>query len=292
MDIYRDYHSPPDSGNSNADLPLNATEIHFAERADTYIDVNWKPADTWAQADGSDPAINAKIAKAADSIKRVAPHKIFLTVWWEPQQDVSPGTTTACSGQTRLKGAAGSPAQYIAMWQNVENIFRAQGVSNVVWVMNYQGAPNYYCLITPLWPGNNLIDWVIYDSYDHDDTAGTTWDNTVGRVYSQLTQDSSPSVNFDSKPWGLGEFGTCKNKNPANTQQYFLDGQSALTANKYPKLKMYIVYANTGNNSGYGCLTNYDANPTAPGSNSGAYDSTKQTDFNRLARSILGQQTP
>jgi hypothetical protein len=52
LDIFRDFHSAPGS-NSLGDLPLNGNELQLARRPGTYIDVNWKPAPTFALADGS-----------------------------------------------------------------------------------------------------------------------------------------------------------------------------------------------------------------------------------------------
>jgi chitodextrinase len=274
LDIFHDYH-PPGS------LPLNSTEIHFADRANTYIYVNWKPAGNWADADGGDASVNADILKAANSIKSV-PHKIFLTVWHEPENDVSPGTST-CPG---LKGSAGSPAQYIAMWKNVETIFNNDHVTNVVWVMNYMGYKPWDCLVPQLWPGNGLVDWVTFDTYGTN--AQPNWDNTVGRFYDVLQGDNTSTDNFDSKPWGVAEFGTCSMTNEDQVYQYFADAKTALDDNTYSRLKMYMLYDDTGNNAGPGCLTNSTI--------TGAYDGTKQADFNKFANDPIftdsGSTTP
>jgi hypothetical protein len=252
LDIYRDYHSASANGDL-ATLPLDPTELSIAKQPGTYLDVNWMPAEQWAQADGGDASVNAVIKKVADNIKAIAPHKIFLTISFEPQNDVSGGTN--CPG---LVGNSGTPAQYRQMWQNVEKIFKAQGTDNVIWAIDYQGDPTFDCLVPQLWPGNNLIDWVLYDSYDHDTKLGSTWSNTVGRFYQFLSQTSSPSVDFDAKPWGLGEFNTCKNKSSANTVQYFQQAKQAIDANTYPNLKMYLIFSATGSgHSSKGCLPDY-----------------------------------
>jgi len=280
LDVFRSYHSAPGS-NALGDLPLNADERHLARRPGTYIDVNWKPAATFAQADGGNAAVNREIDHVAASIKSIAPHKIFMTIWWEPQNDV----TSDPGGNCYLNPAAtgGTPAQYIAMWRNVESRFRAAGVTNVVWAMDYQAPANgrYDCLVPRLWPGNDLVDWVIYDTYSRNGYA--TWDNTVGRFYHVLAGDSSPSVNFDSKPWGLGEFGTCSNTNTAAANDFYLQAKSALEANTYPRLKMYLAYADTGGpRAGPGCLSNYNSY--------GQPDSTKQANFKQFAQAVLAHR--
>ncbi|HVA96433.1 MAG TPA: hypothetical protein VND99_02150 [Candidatus Acidoferrales bacterium] len=264
LDIYHDY----DSATRNAN-PLNSDEIHFAQRPNTYIYVNWEPAATWAEAGGGNAATNAVIDKAAVSVKSIAPHKIFMTIWHEPENDVSPGTSN-CPG---LKGTAGSPAQYRAMWQNVESRFKADGVTNVVWVMNYMGYYVYDCLIPQMWPGNNLVDWVAYDVYGTNNNI--LWADSVGRMYTVLKNDQSSTTDFASKPWALAEFGTCKMTNEQSVYQYFQSAKAAIEANTYPKLKMYMIYADTGNNAGPGCLTNTTI--------TGASDPTRQTYFNQFA---------
>lgn len=281
LDIFRFYHNPS-AGGSNGDLPLNSTEIYFAKRPNTYIQVNWKPASTWAAASGGNATINAQIKQAADNIKAVAPHKIFLTIWHEPENDVSAfdnsAEQSACQSDSNfkgLKGSAGTPDQYKAMWQNVENIFKQQGVTNVVWAMNYMSYPPFYCLVPQLWPGNQSVDWVLYDTYGH--SKGYT--DTAGAFYKVLQQDSSSSVDLNSKPWGLGEFNDCTPKEPQDTITYFNDAEAAFKANTYPRLKMYLVYADTGNNAGPGCLTNYNAN--------GQPYPAKQAAFNQLAQAVL-----
>ena len=280
LDIFRDYHSPPGS-NRLGDLPLNGNEKKLASRPGTYIDVNWKPAATFAQADGGNAVVNRHIDHVAASIKSIAPHKVFMTIWWEPQNDVTSDPGSGCYLNPGATG--GTPAQYIAMWRNEESRFRAAGVTNVIWAMDYQAPPTglYDCLVPRLWPGNNLVDWVIYDTYSRNGHA--TWDNTVGRFYHVLASDSSPSVNFDSKPWGLGEFGTCSNPNTAAANDFYLQAKSALEANTYPKLKMYLAYADTGGpKAGPGCLSNYN--------NYGQPDTAKQANFNQFAHAVLARQ--
>lgn len=119
MDIYRDYHSSLTAHNSNSTLPFDPNtpagkvEIQLSNRSNTYVDINWNPTDTWQQSfpvsQGGDPATNANIVKTAQNIKSVAPQKVFLSLWHEPQLNVSTGTN--CPIPTRTSAVAGSPAQ-------------------------------------------------------------------------------------------------------------------------------------------------------------------------------------
>jgi hypothetical protein len=95
-----------------------------------------------------------------------------------------------------------------------------------------------------------------------------------------LSSDSSPSVDFDAKPWGLGEFSTCSNANTSAANDFYLQAKSAFQADTYPRLKMYLVYADSGGpKAGPGCLSNYN--------NYGQQDSVKQANFNQFAHAVL-----
>lgn len=287
LDIFRFYHKPGNLPLAQNDQTGKA-ENYFVNRANTYIQVNWKPATTWAAAGGSDATVNAQIKQAAMNIAAVAPHKVLLTIWHEPENDVSAfdnsAEQTVCKSDPNfkgLKGSAGTPNQYKAMWQNVQNIFenvfqQEHVANNVVWAMDYMSYPPFYCLIPYLWPGNQAVNWVLYDTYANGNKG---FADTAGAFYNVLQQDSSPSVDLNSKPWGLGEFNDCNPKNPQDAVTYFQDAEAAFKANTYPRLKMYLVYADTGNNAGPGCLTNYDAN--------GQPFPAKQAAFNQLAQAVL-----
>jgi len=290
LDIFRFYHRPSGS-NDQGDLPLDPqtatgkAELHFVESSTTYIDVNWKPASTWAEADGGNQTVNAEIIQVAKNIKAVAPHKIFLTVWHEPQNDVSAfdnsAEQNACQSDPNfngLKGSAGTPGDYTKMWHNVQTIFNQQGVTNVVWAMNYMSYISFNCLIPYLWPGNQSVDWVLYDTYAR---GNKTYAESSGAFYSVLQKDSSMSVDLNSKPWGLGEFNDCNPPVPQDAITYFNDVRTAFQANTYPKLKMYLVFADIGPQGKSGCLTNYN--------DQGQPFPAKQAAFNQLAKAVLNK---
>src|SRR4051812_46897587 len=124
LDVVHSYHPP---GN----LPLTADELYFVNRPDTLLFVNWKPAARWAAAAGGNAAVDAQIDLVADRIAAVAPHRIFLTLHHEPENDVSSGSCT----KNATGAGAGSPADYRNMWRNVRERFDARGATNVVWAV-------------------------------------------------------------------------------------------------------------------------------------------------------------
>jgi chitodextrinase len=223
---------------------IGSWEKTMINRAGTYLQLNWKPTETtWAAADGRDATVNANIDLMANSVKSVAPKKVFLTVFHEPENDVTAGTGgTGCSPSN---GSYGSPADYRAMWQNVRNRFDALGVSNVVWSMNYMGYVSYDCYVPQLWPGNHLVDWVTWDPYD----GGTaTYASSVSRFYNRLLSTSDATHDYNSKPWGLAEFGYWNqngDSTPAEAVKYWQQAQASVETNQFPRLKMYSVFDST-----------------------------------------------
>ena len=256
LDIFHDYHPP---GND----PLNSDETHFGSLPNGYDYINWKPAGTWAAADGGNATVNASIKKAADSIKSLGSHKVFLTVWHEPENDVSgfdnSAEAAACKSSPyfkALKGSAGTPDQYVAMWQNVRTIFNKEGVSNVVWVINYMNYKPWECLVPQLYPGNSLVDWVNFEAYAD---SGDDFQSKISDMYSLLEKDNTATDNFESKPWGIGEFGDCADS-PAVAATRFQGLKTALDQNMFPRIKMYLAFDSADGPGGTsGCLVDRSA---------------------------------
>jgi hypothetical protein len=224
---------------------LSAGDVAAAQTPNKLLLVNWKPTNTWADGDGSDAGVNAQIDAMANSVKALGNTKIFLTIFHEPENDVSGGATGCPS--TVYKGSAGTPADYRAMWANVEARFAALNVTNVVWTMNYMGYGGWQCMVDDLWPGNSLVDWILWDPYSSDNL---TYSQTVKTFYNELTTMSDASHNYLSKPWGLGEFGD-RSTSTANQDQFFSTVAQSLNSNEYPKLKLLTLFDAQGNTGDY-----------------------------------------
>jgi hypothetical protein len=236
---------------------LSGPDVTMAERSGTFLLLNWKPSWTWGPAGGSDASVNAGIDAMAKSIKSLGNHKIMLSVYHEPENDVSGGASGCAS--SAYKGNSGTPAQYRAMWANVENRFNALGVTNVVWSMNYMGFGNWNCMVDDLWPGNSLVDWVLWDPYGRD---GGTFSGSVGSFYNSLTAMSDSTHNYLSKPWGLGEFATNAHLE-SDRKAYYSNMKSTLDSNLFPKLKLLEVWDTfAGPGSDYRVAYTYDDKPS------------------------------
>lgn len=231
---------------------LSDWDMQVAKTPGAILQLNWKPAYTWADAAGSNPAVNAQIDAMANSIKALGSSKIFLTIFHEPENDVSGGASN-CPGMT-YRGTAGTPADYRAMWANVESRFAADGVSNVVWDMNYMNYVGWDCLVNDLWPGNALVDWVFFESYS---PSGSTFAQQTGRFYNLLANHSDPAHDYLSKPWGVGEFGT-RATSGSEQLAYYAGIKQALDTNQFPRLKLLSAFDAIGPAGDYRIA--YDAN--------------------------------
>ncbi|MBI5090226.1 MAG: hypothetical protein HZB15_15565, partial [Actinobacteria bacterium] len=247
------YHSP-------GTRPLNAVDRFYIRRANTIAMLNWKPAVHWSDAGGSDPVVNAEIDATADDIKSLGATKVLLTLFHEPEDDVSGGA----DGCSTYKGSAGTPADYRAMWRNVRERFADRGVTNAIFVMNYMGASQWDCMVDDLWPGDDLVDWVMWDPY----SESTPWSETIGRFYAFLERSTDADHHYTSKPWGLGEWGVWRGASQQFTYDFYDDARASIAANEFPRLQLYSVF---------------DHGATAPGTARIGYDARDVWDPTEVA---------
>lgn len=219
-------------------VTLSADERAVVARG-SILYLNWKPTNTWAEGGGRSATVNAQIDTLAAQIRSLGSAKVMLAIYGEPERFTSVGSS-ACPG---LKGSAGSPAEYRAMWANVQARFAAAGTTNVVWVMNYLGYVGWDCLFPELWPGNDRVDWVMWDPYVG---PGQRWDAEIGYFYRALEAKADAAHAYTSKPWGLAEYGSWRNAPQAEAYRMYDDARAALDAGRYPRLKLYEVYDTIG----------------------------------------------
>jgi hypothetical protein len=60
------------------------------------------------------------------------------------------------------------PAEFVAAWRYIVDVFRAQGADNVTWLWTinvYADAASQVANPAPWWPGDNYVDWVGLDGH-------------------------------------------------------------------------------------------------------------------------------
>ncbi len=160
---------------------------------------------------------DAKIIKRAQAIKAFG-SPIFLRWFWEMNlSDTNNAPRTQCySPTTDLPDGYFSPLQYIKAWNHIRAVFKAQGVTNVVWlwcVANAHGGPAQY------YPGDSAVDWVGMDDYDTNDVS---LQSTFFIQAEELSQ-------FQEKPFMVTETGA-----HASAQTLFLTGAANELQADYP----------------------------------------------------------
>ncbi len=225
LDIVHSYHPA-------GHLPLDPDEKDFIDKGRILL-VNWKPSDHWADAAGAsmggDPSIDHDIDTVAASMRSVAPHQVMLVIFHEPENDLS-----------KNGGSAGDASDYLAMWHNVRARFDAAGVDNVIWCWDTQLYSALIDDVISLYPGDDLVDWVMWDPYSF--AGKTSYVDTVSYGYQWLTDNSAPGHRFTSKPWGLAEWGVFDPGAPGGMfeQQYYTDAASSFAT--FPLLEAYVIF--------------------------------------------------
>jgi len=104
---------------------------------------------TWAAvAAGAYDAALTRAASGLASLRR----PVFVTFDHEPDQPA--------------KAVQGTPAEFIAAWRHVHDVFAEAGASNVVWVWVVTGWAGSANTALRMWPGNAYVDWIGWEAYD------------------------------------------------------------------------------------------------------------------------------
>lgn len=231
-DVLRIYHTP------GSWTSLSSEESSYLNAGQKLLE-SVKPSSQWSNAvgvaNGGSATVDSQMASLALSIAGVKPHQIMLIVWHEPENDV---------------GSAGTTTQYVEMWRNVENIFHANGATNVIWCWDIQNltpqesssSAAYRALLPSLWPGNTNVDWVMWDPY----CSSESITDDVANGYSWLMTNSTATNDWADKPFGLAEWGVGINSYyPTVAQQTNGINQMSNALNVYnmfPKLKLVEYY--------------------------------------------------
>lgn len=214
--------------------------------------LSWKPGsdsqEQWSNSAGTQSEHCADLAicqivddnlrELADSIAAIKPRQILLTIWHEPENNVD---GHVCSGEA----CKGTEQEYVAMWHNVRAIFDAQGADNVTWVWTVTGYSGHFALLPDLWPGNERVDWLMWDPY----LAGTGDTDIVSKIetgYQYFLENSDAAHDYSSKPWGLAEWGTGLEPNMSSPEEQamaFAQLETALNQDEaFPRLKIFAYF--------------------------------------------------
>ncbi|HEX3628050.1 MAG TPA: hypothetical protein VH280_21780 [Verrucomicrobiae bacterium] len=231
-DVIRIYHTP---GSWTA---LTTAEKNYLKAGRRLLE-SVKPSSKWSNAvgvaNGGSVTVDSQMTSLAQSVASIKPAKIMLIVWHEPENDV---------------GTAGTTNEYVEMWHNVQNIFRANGATNVIWCWDIQNTAPRECscsaseraLLPFMWPGNTNVDWVMWDPY----CSSESITDDIANAYNWMLANSTAAHNWASKPFGVAEWGVGINSYyPTVAQQTNGMNQMSDAFNKYdmfPQIKLVEYY--------------------------------------------------
>jgi hypothetical protein len=129
------------------------------------------------------------------------------------------------------------PAQYVAAWRHVHDIFTAAGASNVTWVwcpnvINSETVP-----LDQLYPGDRYVDWVGLDGYNWGTDYGNRW-QSFPEVFS--ASYAALRLLAPTKPIMIAEIGS--QENGGDKAQWIRETMNAQLLAKYPAIKALIWF--------------------------------------------------
>jgi len=89
-----------------------------------------------------------------------------------------------------VKRVGSTPADFVAAWQRFHKVVRAQGATNVIWVLSFNTSNANSTPYKELYPGDDYVDWVAIDGYNWG--VGFSWsgwasfDGVFRKSYEEL----------------------------------------------------------------------------------------------------------
>jgi hypothetical protein len=205
----------------------NAQEIAMSQRSGkqrSLLFYNWKPNPNMNWRQIADGGADSEIQAVANGLKKYN-HKLFLTIWHEPENDAG--------------GAGRTPADYVAMYRYTVTKLRSLGVTNVVFVMNYMGFFGWADMFDGLYPGDDVVDWIAYDPY------GLSGHNDFGMFLDTKKQGFEGFYTWATnkapgKPIMLAEWGFNLPETP--NAPAILDGAVPIMQSRFPAVKALVYW--------------------------------------------------
>ncbi|GAA4906466.1 hypothetical protein LX16_3351 [Stackebrandtia albiflava] len=233
--IYHGYHR------GRGEVFPTAAEIALASDPEhpRVLFLNWKPAGaSWAEIAAGDPATDEYLDELAAHIAENFDRPMFFTVHHEPEDDVRD-----------REGSGYTADDYAAMYRHVVERLRAGGADRLVTVMVYMAYLKWTDMPwhSRLYPGDDVVDWVGWDTYGYSDPGHGHGDfaELVNRV-----SDADPdwpgfynwaATTYPDKPLMIAEWGVWYSEdNPLHQAAVFEDAIAQMS--HFPRLKAMVYF--------------------------------------------------
>lgn len=167
-------------------------------------------------------------------------HPFFLRFAWEMNGDwFRWGVGEFEQGGEKFSN---TPADYVAMWRHVHDVFAAAGADNVTWVWCPAVDPRgKYASMAALYPGDAYVDWTCLDAYNW----GRPWisfEEVFGDSYAEVTGTIAPG-----KPLIIGETASTE-RNGAKDE--WIEAMFSGLAASYPGVNGLLWFSVEGEGTG------------------------------------------
>jgi len=172
LDIFHDFHKWRDAFPSHADR-------YFAAR-DVTVLLSWAGTRTSEILSGRDDWM---IRERAEELVQFG-HPVLLRWRWE-------------MNRPNLRGEIGSPADYVAAWRHIHDIFQQVGADDVSWVWCPLASGTADRDFGAYYPGDEYVDWICVDVYP----------DGPSQSFAQVAEGFMSWAAGVDKPVLIGEFG-------------------------------------------------------------------------------------
>jgi beta-mannanase len=126
-----------------------------------------------------------------------------------------------------------TPADYVAAWRHMHDLFAAAGATNVTWVWcpNVSSTPS--TTYAKLYPGDAYVDWTCLDGYNSD-SSSTSFSSIFGTSYNGLTTVAP------TKPVMIGEIGS--NEYGAGVKAAWISSMLTALPTSFPQIKALVWF--------------------------------------------------
>jgi hypothetical protein len=101
------------------------------------------------------------------------------------------------------KSRRGSPADYVAAWRHVHDLFQREHVTNAVWVWVATGWIPSADTALRMWPGNDDVDWISWEVYDNAGCKSGHPDAALSRGFPKLADKFLTYLKAHGRPAGI-----------------------------------------------------------------------------------------
>src|SRR5207249_4641837 len=160
-------------------------------------------------------------------------YPFFLRWDWEMNGSWFSWGTTSSNQNT--------PADYVAAWRHIHDIFQQAGATNVTWVWCANTEYSGTVPIDQLYPGDSYVDWTSIDGYSQ--SSSTWWlsfFNLFSPTYNHMLQVAA------SKPIMIAE--TSSREVGGSKANWISDALSTQLPQSFPQIKA-LVWMNWFNSS-------------------------------------------